>query len=557
MTSANSNSKGNDNIFKNDIFISYSRASNQSPNPSPNGLSGQNDGWVTQFYHCLKANLGGYSDGESDIFIDEQMEGTDKFPERLRQEVEQSALFLAILSPSYLKRPWCQAEAKHFFNITKNHAENNDYKSRTVKVLHIWMENHHQKPEEFQEVIGYNFCYYDSIKQKYTPIRPENGNPAKSEFNKRITDLVEGIVPNLKILRNHKYENLAGYDEVSKDAEKLIYSESFQDLPTQEGRENRKKNISVYLAETNQFLNNRLSDIKRDLEKQGYTVIPKHSQRYYKPESTSETDSEDQTLTYVPDVKKRINEDLRCCILSIHLIDETYGDRPKGFNKSIIEMQYEAAMNYHQENNNFSPIVWVSNKLQVQPNYRDDQFFDEIKNAPDFLQTSFEELRSIIKDRLKDTDVREKQSNFDAQINKIATQIKKIYFIYESDDEEAIQLLDDYLYNEKGYEVMRPLDSNPEEAEREHQECLKYCDAVLIYWGNSSELWVRKKLDDLQNSINLRSANPISAKILYIATPQRNQKEKFRTRQVGTDEIKKNFGDFAPADLESFLSQLA
>lgn len=548
MTSANSNSGYNDDNFKNDIFISYPRAINQSTN--------QSDGWVSQFHSYLSYYLS-YHTNEPEIFRDEQMEGNDKFPQRLCEEVEQSALFLALLSPTYMMRPWCQAEAKLFFKITRNHIEQNHYKSRVFKVLTFLMKNHEQMPQEFQDLNGTEFFEIDVSTKKIIRIDPDFGERAKSEFLKRIDMLAGEIANNLKVLRRRRYDASVLYPEVSKQAEKLISKHNFADSQTPEVPVTRKK-MSVYLAETNQSFNKKRNDIKRDLEMRGYTVIPESSASYYTliPDLT-ETDNSGETLTFIPDLAERVNNDLRKCIISVHI----FGDITNDFNHSIIKMQYEAAVNYGKENIYFSQIVWNPNKLQVQQNSDNEHYFDTIKDSSDFLQTSFEELKSIINDRLDEKAYGANQHKKAAVINKTATTQKEIYLIYEphdnDDDNEVIKLFD-YLYEQEYEVLLHPsLDIDFEKAQQDHQAFLLRCDAVLIYWGNSSELWVREKLDDLQNSINLRSANPILAKILYIATPETNQKKRFRTRQVGTDEIKKNFADFAPADLEYFLSQLA
>jgi hypothetical protein len=137
----------------------------------------------------------------------------------------------------------------------------------------------------------------------------------------------------------------------------------------------------------------------------------------------------------------------------------------------------------------------------------------------------------------------------------IAPDFTRIYLIYDQRDLDDIELLEDYLYNQE-VEVLRPLfEGKKADISEEHQENLRICDAVLIYYGRGSEAWLRGKVRDLRKAPGYRHLTPISAKAIYVAGPEDRQKARFRTNEV--DIVIKNFGDFSPDELVPFFAKLA
>ena len=48
-----------------------------------------------------------------------------------------------------------------------------------------------------------------------------------------------------------------------------------------------------------------------------------------------------------------------------------------------------------------------------------------------------------------------------------------------------------------------------------HQENLKRCDAAIIYFGNTSQAWIKTKLQDLMKSPGFGRIKKIQAKAVY------------------------------------------
>src|SRR6185295_20171250 len=89
--------------------------------------------------------------------------------------------------------------------------------------------------------------------------------------------------------------------------------------------------------------------------------------------------------------------------------------------------------------------------------------------------------------------------------------------------------LEDFLFNQ-GFEVVLPLfDEDETQARIDHEESLCTCDAILVFYGETGEPWLRRKLRELQRSAALGREKPLLARGIYVAAPITPQKERFRT----------------------------
>ena len=58
------------------------------------------------------------------------------------------------------------------------------------------------------------------------------------------------------------------------------------------------------------------------------------------------------------------------------------------------------------------------------------------------------------------------------------------------------------------------------------------CDAVILYYGNANELWLRSMTRDLLRLPALGRTKPLLAKVAYLAGPPTPQKERFRSNEL-------------------------
>jgi hypothetical protein len=131
------------------------------------------------------------------------------------------------------------------------------------------------------------------------------------------------------------------------------------------------------------------------------------------------------------------------------------------------------------------------------------------------------------------------------------SRLKNIYLIYEKQDYHAIAPLEDHLFG-LGFEVTSPLmEGDDAEVREDHKDSLLLCDAVLIFYGNASEGWLRTKLRDLQKIAGYGRTQPMLAQAVYIGPPRTPSKDRFPTLEGSF--IIRNFGEFAPNDLSDFV----
>ncbi|HAY07878.1 MAG TPA: hypothetical protein DCY26_14645, partial [Hyphomonas sp.] len=99
------------------VFLSYARADN-----------GANaDGWVTAFHDRLLAQHARYSGRRLEVFFDKQAikDGQD-WERRIYTGLRESRLFLAFLSPNYLKSEWCRREWESYLRLEHSLARGDD-----------------------------------------------------------------------------------------------------------------------------------------------------------------------------------------------------------------------------------------------------------------------------------------------------------------------------------------------------------------------------------------------------------------------------------------------
>ena len=107
-----------------------------------------------------------------------------------------------------------------------------------------------------------------------------------------------------------------------------------------------------------------------------------------------------------------------------------------------------------------------------------------------------------------------------------------IYLICDKPDLDNIIELEDYLYD-KGCEVVLPVfEGDQAEIRLDHQENLKSCDAVVIYYGSGNDLWMRAKSRELLKIAGYGRKAPLHQKAVILAPENTSSKKRFRSRDL-------------------------
>lgn len=481
--------------FENDIFISYAHIDNQP-------LSEGQVGWISEFHKFLEIRLTQLRGEKVRILRDSKSQGNDYIDDKVVEQFPTIALLVSVLSPRYVKSTFCIQELEEFCNGAKQtggiRVAGN--KSRIFKIIKTPVPPE-QQPQELQTLLSYEFYEIDQAgrPREFNKIF---GSDREQKYWAKLEDLAYDIFQLLEVFGQKQVE------EVNQSVEPL-------------------KGTAIYLAESTFDLNEVRDKVRRELQQRGYVVLPS------------------QPLPYNPKFPEVVRQNLEDCKLSIHLVGERYGTIPEGLEKSMVELQYSLALKHKQHNSEFSYLIWIPNGLKASEP-RQLEFIQCLQDEPELLQTTVEDLKTIIQDKLNPP-----QESSEPRV--IEDGVIQIYLICDRRDFDKIEPIEEYFWSQNWEVIPSMFEGNEAQVRQYHQESLRDCDAVLIYYGEGNELWLRTKLRELQKVAGYGRSKPMLAKAIYVAEPSTDSKQRFRTLKAT---VIKNFKDFSPDDLEPFRVKL-
>jgi hypothetical protein len=471
--------------FDNDVFISYTHIDNKP-------LGESQKGWIAMLAEALDTRLSQLLGENPRIWRDRKLDGNDRFDQEIIDQLMHAAVLVSVLSPRYLNSEWCQRELNTFYEGARESGGLYiDNKSRIFKVQKTPTE---REPEETRNLLGYPFYKEDPETGRCREFNRAFGQDLELEFWRALDDLAQDIKQLLEMLRT--------------------------------GRSIEPTGATVYLAETTSDLREERDQLRRELEAHGHRVLP------------------DRRLPVAGDeLEAAIAHDLEVSELSIHPIGAVYGLVPEARQQSLLEIQNALATRFSKVGK-LSRLVWIPPDLQLSDG-KQKAFIDALNDDPELssndsvLETTLEELKTVIRDKLQPKPAQPAGTNG----------LRRLYLVFDEADEDAVQDLDDWLYD-RGFEVKRPLLGGDEVTIRaDHLDKLRIADGVLIYWGAGDEGWLSRMLLDLAETPAAGRTSTI-----YLGAPETRHKARYRTREV--DEVIKAFGGFEPELLSGFLGRL-
>jgi TIR domain len=492
--------------FVDDVFISYRHLDNVL-------LDDQGKGWIDNFHERFESVLGEALGYEPKIWRDPRLPGNAYFADVLEERIQQTAVLISILSPGYLQSDWCLGELREFCRLAdRSGGLRVGDRMRVFKVVktHIERELH---PPEFQQQLGYDFYEIDKVTQRPVAFGQDLGRNRDQRYWSKLDDLAWDVKQVLSIINPRAKIAAPG----------SVFSRAMG---------------AVYLAQTTRDLSSERDQIKRELQNRGYDILPERE---------------------LPFISPHYEEAVRECVarakLSVHLIGGSYGIVPEGAgNRSIVRLQNEIAAERNRDQA-FSRLLWMPVGLTPQEEVQA-QFIEHLRTdattqrGAELLQTPLEELKNVIQLRLSTNGDKPKAESFDQAP-------AKIYLIFDKRDLEGIMPLNDYLSVEKNYQVLLPLiddeGAGDDKGFEIHKDNLAECDAVLIYYGSANQVWFEYKRRDLKKIVGLDRKSALAAEAVYVTSPKTPHKQLLRSPDTL---VIKNFEDFSPAALDSFLSRV-
>jgi len=472
---------------QNDIFISYAHVDNES-------LTEGQKGWISQFHRTLEIRLRQLLGENPRIWRDMKLSGTDIFDEKIVNAFGNTRLMVSIVSPRYVNSEWCNRELNEFYNRAEEGGGIRvGEKSRIIKVVKTPVEGDGGDAHQiFNSLLGFEFFDTDPDTGRVREFNEEFGHEAKRNYLERVYDLAHEITGILKEMGGGQATQSPDSNEASR---------------------------VVYLADVTSDLKGERDRIRRELLERGHTVLP------------------DRPLPLVADEAQELVSDfLDKSHLAIHLIGNRYGIVPEGGEHSLIELQSSLSAK-KGEQDGLQRLVWMAPDNEPDGE-RHIQFIQDLQNSSEGMATTelligqIEEVKNQALKRLVAEEKPAEKSNSETPALGQAEDDgeKRIYLICDQQDEEAIEPLEDFLYD-AGYEVKIPQFDGDEDAfVQAHQDNLKFCDGVLIFFGECSGQWVEMKLMDLLKAPGYGRTKPLTAKAVYVGPPDNRRKSRFRTR---------------------------
>lgn len=321
--------------FANDIFISYRRVIDEGP-----------DRWVQSFENALRLQLKALV-GDVVMWRDvEKIQTGDDWRQQLVVALEGAALYLAIISRTYLDSRECRNELDQML------ARLRDGSKGPRKLFPIYKQpprSESDVPPELQAV----------QRREFFARRPEaplgfselDAHPDDREFQQRLAWLAQEMTVALEALHDRALKNLVG---------------------------------RVFVADVEHGLYRDRDNLVADLLNQRYRVVPEH-----------------EYLWHTATIEQEIRTDLEEAKLAIHLVT------PAGLQSedevAQARQQLVLALEVMQKRGLPPPVVWISSKTGANPLLQ--AFLQEIEGpfadqGVEVLIGGMEDLKSLVYKRL-------------------------------------------------------------------------------------------------------------------------------------------------------------
>jgi len=329
--------------YENDIFVSYAHVDNIP-------LSGISKGWVETFIDNLSTKLA-QKIGRTDLFKlwdDRLLAQNAPLTPEILDALKGSATLVLVLSPGYLKSPWCQREKSAFYDLLRSKNRG----SHSVFVVHRDRVASESCPEEIRDLLGFRF-WEERGKGKEPRIAGEPvPQPTDSLYWDELSDLAGKL--------SHGLEQLRGSAPIAPGSGLVRPRDSI---------EAAAKRPKVFLADVSDDLYKRRKKLLGALEQAGAEVFP---QAPY-------------PLTAV-EYEQALGRDLGGCSLFVQLLTDLPGRELHGSTKTIVTAQFELARSLDK-----AIIQWRDRELDL--NEVEEESQRQILEGAKVMAISLEELQ--------------------------------------------------------------------------------------------------------------------------------------------------------------------
>lgn len=477
-----------------DIFISYAHLDNRS-------LAPQQEGWISRFHRAFHTILATRLGREPTIWRDDKLCGNDVFTEEIIDRLSRSELFIAIVTPRYLKSEWCPLEAEKFCLIaTEEPGPARANKSRIFKLIKTPIDDDSSLPRLLRQTLGYRF-FVSGENNAPLELDPIYGDQYGQGFNRKVAEVAHDVA---ELLKN----------------------------PNE--RANAVDKPAVYVAECAYDRAEDRAQIVSDLKLSGYSVLP-----------DIELPREEEAY------QQRVSEMLDQCVLSVHLVGSAYGfvpDGPSGESGVAIQNSLAAkrsAMSGLRRVISLPAGTGTEHPLQSKllKSLNDDP---KEQMCAELITGDIEAVKLAVRIQLSARETAGKRNEMTGDANQWLVYV----LCTEKDRLTAVPLLK--CLQQAGLEPHLPVFTGDASAVRDaHETMLRECAATIVYYGEGDEAWRFHTETDLRKSIAQRG-RPIPVAHLYAAPPITDDKRVLIA--LGEPHVVDGTSEFCCSALDPFVN---
>ena len=235
------------------------------------------------------------------------------------------------------------------------------------------------------------------------------------------------------------------------------------------------------------------------------------------------------------------------------MVGASYALVPEGARGSITEIQDALAIE-RAASGGFSQLIWIPPGLQI-ADEQQRKVVEQLRMNPrlpsgtDLLETPLEDLRTLITAWLNNG---KKAGDPIAPRVPPSSGYAQLYLLYDPRDAASITPWTEFLF--KDFEVIHPVFEGDEaEIRNGHEDNLRNCDGVLIFYGAANEFWLRQKLREVQKSPGYGRTKPMPVVGICLVPPKTPGKDRFVTHDAMF--IAQSDG-FSPGPLQPFVARM-
>jgi len=474
------------------IFLSYAWKDNQHPPDDPDAK-----GFVTALNEQLIFELNGLGPPTPEIWWDiDNVKDGDLFDPKIKDAVDKSALFVAVLSRNWVDRTYCRNELEMFKQRWQ--VEDEFKLEHRVVVVHRNLVDPGNTPALLTGQRGFRFFKFNGPEEAGSErLFYDRGEIQNDEYKPQVRNLAGYLWRKAKFIR----------DKVDPPPPPVV--DPPFNPPPRNGR-------IIYLAKPGRDLDRAYERVAKELIGKGYEIRP------------GKNDGIPQNSLGVGFIDKA----LAASELSVHLVGSDLGTAAAG-DESIVKLQLERAAERvagtatNTDSRRFRRVIWVPKVLDQKIGEDSAALARDVseRNPVNVLETID---RCLPTDKIDGSGLTDfvifLLQNLDA-VAPVEDEARPTpgnagYYVYHRDEDRSLAI--------GVAKALKKLDIEPilpalrgEELGRTalHLENLRECDNVVLCWGIASELWAKTSSRELKDWKKLGRSKKFALRGLVVGPP--------------------------------------